>query len=81
MPRLSLIKGELGQRNKQTIMATIRRPGREDVKLTEAEFALMEEALVKMVKWESGGMFGDGDTITDKVAYRRGCSAISKLGY
>ena len=62
-------------------MATIKRHGRDNVILTEAEFAVMEEALVKMIKWDTVGMFGDGDTIIDKAGLKKALSAAKKLGY
>lgn len=62
-------------------MVTIKVGGTHDVKLSEREFDLMVESLYKHIMWESGGMFGDGDNITDGLGMALAKRIIKKLGY
>ena len=62
-------------------MVTIKIPGNPDVKLNAHEFNELATALKTMIKWESGGMYGDGSVITDKVGYNRAHRVLYKLGY
>jgi len=62
-------------------MVTIKIPGLKDIKLSAIEFNLLVAALNTQIKWESGGMFGDGDSVTDKVGYTRAIRIIKKCHY
>lgn len=62
-------------------MVTIKIPGMLDVKLTPIEFNLLANSLNLMIKWGSGGMFGDGSEITDKSNFERAKRIMNKLGY
>ena len=52
-----------------------------DVKLTASEFNELAQALRTMVRWGGGGMYGEGDGITDKVGYKRAQRVLVKLNY
>lgn len=62
-------------------MVTINMPGTKEIKLTEIEFNELAIALRKMVLWDSGGAYGDGEKIVDKVGYRRALKTLIKIGY
>lgn len=52
-----------------------------DVKLSPYEFDVVMQALVSMVRYDTDGMFGDGQDITDKVGLARAKRVLSKLHY
>lgn len=62
-------------------MVKITIPGCKDISLTEMEFNEMATALKKMIRWDSGGMYGDGENITDKAGLKRGIRTLIKIGY
>lgn len=62
-------------------MVTIKIPGTKDITLTEREFNEMAVALRKMVLWDTGGMYGDGEKIVDKPGFKRAIKTLVKIGY
>lgn len=62
-------------------MVTIKISGNPDIELTAREFNLMALALKLMISWDTGGMFGDGDKITDEAGLERARTIIKKIGY
>lgn len=62
-------------------MITITRTGRSSVKLTELEFNELAVALQKMLKWDVGGMYGDGQGITNHAGQKRAIRTLIKIGY
>jgi UV DNA damage repair endonuclease len=62
-------------------MVTIKVSGMKDLKLHPREFNEMAMALKTMVSWGVGGMYGDGEDITEKAEYARAKRVLAKLGY
>lgn len=62
-------------------MVKINIAGAREITLHEREFNEMAQALQRMVQWQSGGMYGDGDSITDKTGYNRAIKTLIKIGY
>lgn len=62
-------------------MVTVKIPGMKDVKLTPIEFDALVQAMYKMIMWDAGGMYGNGQEIDDKVGLVRAKRILKKLGY
>ena len=62
-------------------MVTIKIPGTSDVVLTEREFNELGTALRIMVQWGEGGMYGDGESITNIPAFKRAVKTLEKIKY
>lgn len=52
-----------------------------NVELTPREFDALAQALYVMIKWDVGGMYGDGSDIVDKSGLTRAIRVLTKLGY
>lgn len=62
-------------------MVKISIPGCKEITLTEREFNELATALQRMVQWDVGGMYGDGEEITNKPALKRAIKTLVKIGY
>ena len=60
---------------------TIKIPGNTDVKLSVIEFNALVQALEAQVRWDVGGMFGDGEEIIDKPGMARAKRVLKKLAF
>ncbi len=62
-------------------MVKITCAGMPEVKLSANEFNLLVQSLVAHIRYESGGMFGDGETVTDKMGMKTAKRIVEKLHY
>ena len=53
----------------------------EDVKMTSVQFALLLESLSEHVKWDTGGMFGDGTDMVDRAGLARAKRILNMFSF